>query len=294
MDRYATLKLIQTLDPQVDHQRICYLLVGYEFPWDITRALELALLRTFCVPSIAKLLDRTGEFQHRPQKRYDDTGLIVSAMLKWGYDHSQGVAFLQRMNAMHNRYAIANQDFLYVLSTFIYEPIRWCDRFGWRPFCEVEKQACYYFWQTVGDRMGIADIPPDYASFERFNQVYETEHFQYHAANQRVADSTLEMMLAWFPAPLRPLLKPNLYALLDPPLRQALGWPTPPAPLQTLVSQSLRWRSGVLRQLPPRQQADFFVDHRHRSYPEGFTLKQLGPPSLLDELNCDEKQRQVH
>jgi hypothetical protein len=64
---------IQTLDPDRDHQQICHLLAGYEFPWDMTRALELPLLRTFCVPSIAKLLDRTGEFHHHGQKRYDDT-----------------------------------------------------------------------------------------------------------------------------------------------------------------------------------------------------------------------------
>lgn len=134
MDREATLRTIQTLDPERDHQRICYLLAGYEFPWDVTRALELALLRTFCVPSIAKLLDRTGEFKHRPQKRSDDTDLIVSVILKWGYDAPRGAAFLQRMHAMHGRYAIANANFLYVLSTFIYEPMRWCDRFSWRPF----------------------------------------------------------------------------------------------------------------------------------------------------------------
>ena len=42
-----------------------HLSFGYEFSWDSVRALEIALYRTYCIPSISKLLDSTGEFyQH--------------------------------------------------------------------------------------------------------------------------------------------------------------------------------------------------------------------------------------
>ncbi len=53
-------------------------LAGELFSWDLNRALELALLKTFCVPSISGLLARTGEFEQRPRKRYDDTGLMLA------------------------------------------------------------------------------------------------------------------------------------------------------------------------------------------------------------------------
>ena len=66
------------LDPLVLER--CRDLVGTKFPWDINRALELALLKTFCLPSISGLLHKTGEFEERPRKRYDDTALIVSAV----------------------------------------------------------------------------------------------------------------------------------------------------------------------------------------------------------------------
>ena len=66
--RYAILEEIRRLDPERDHQRIVFLSTCYEFPFDTTRALEFALFRTFCVPSIAALLDRTGEFQ-QPRRR---------------------------------------------------------------------------------------------------------------------------------------------------------------------------------------------------------------------------------
>jgi hypothetical protein len=67
------MRQIATLDPQRDHRQIVFLLTAYVFPWDIERALEFALFRTYAVPSISGLLCKTGEFVRRPRKRYDDT-----------------------------------------------------------------------------------------------------------------------------------------------------------------------------------------------------------------------------
>ena len=287
MGRYDTARQIEGLDPERDAIAICHLLAGYEFPWDITRALEVALLRTFCVPSIARLLDQTGEFRHHTQKRYDDTGIIVSELFKWGYVHPRGQAFLQRMNGFHGRFPIANDDYLYVLSTFIYEPVRWCDRFGWRRLSEGEKQAMYYFWAAVGERMGIAGIPNSYSGFETYNQSYEQAHFTYTAANQRVADATRAMLLGWFPVGLRSLVNPAIPALLDQPLLSALGWQPAPAPITQLLENSLQVRSRLLRKLPPRSLPDFFADQSIRSYPQGYTLGDIGPDALLADLNSN-------
>ncbi len=284
MDRHATLRRIQRLDPERDHQAICHLLAGYEFPWDVTRALEVALLRTFCIPSVSRLLDQTGEFRYHAQKRYDDTGIVVSEVLKHGYDSPRGAAFIERMNAIHRHYAIANADFLYVLSTFVYEPIRWVDRFGWRPFCEQERLACYAFWRAIGDRMGIQDIPPTYAAFEQFNREFEAQHFAYTPSNQRVADATRRLLLSWFPAATRPLVDWGLPCLLDPPLLQALGWQPTPTAVQRVAATALKARSRLLRRLPPRTTPDFFVDQSIRSYPEGYTVADIGPDGLRSRL----------
>lgn len=277
---------IEQLDPVQDHVEIARLLAGYEFPWDITRALEIALFRTFCVPSVSQLLDRTGEFQHRPQKRYDDTGLIVSEILKWGYDSEPGAAAIARMNHIHGHFPISNEDFRYVLSTFIYEPIRWIERFGWRSLSITEKQALFYFWQAVGDRMNIHEIPETYASFEQFNQAYEQQHFRYSDSNRRVGDATLSMLVGWFPKPLQPAVRPSVYVLLDDSMRRAFGYPTPPEELCWAIAQTLRFRGWMMRSLPPRTTPDFFVDSTLRSYPHGFTLADVGPPSMRSRLNA--------
>ncbi len=90
MSRYAILRAIQKLDPEKDDQRIVFLSSRFDFPFDTTRALEFALFRTFCVPRISALLDRTAEFRVRAQKRYDDTDIIVSELMEWGYDSERG------------------------------------------------------------------------------------------------------------------------------------------------------------------------------------------------------------
>lgn len=286
--RQVTAKRIQAMDPEQEAIAICHLLAGYEFPWDITRALEIALLRTFCSPAIASLLDKTGEFAHHTQKRYDDTGIIVSELFKWGYHHPRGQAFLQRMNAIHQHYPIKNEDYLYVLSTFIYEPVRWIEQFGWRQLSAQEKRAMYVFWRDVGIRMSIVDIPPTYEAFEVYNQDYEKTRFVYAEANQRVADATRQMLLSWFPWGVRSQVNRAIPALLDSRLLTALGWEPTPTQLTALLKKILQLRSRLLRQLPPRQLPSFFVDQSIRSYPDGYTLDRIGPDALMPLEAIDE------
>ncbi len=196
-DRYAIRDYIRTLDPERDCQEIGYLDTCYEFPWDTTRSLEFALFRTFGVAKGSPLLVNTGEFLKRTQKRYDDTVLILSEILEHGYDSERGRAALRRMNQQHGRYPIPNDEYLYTLSTFIFEPIRWNDRFGWRKLMDNEKLAAYFAWREIGKRMNIHDIPQSYEAFEKFNVDYERANFRYAPDNNQLAIVTRDLMLSW-------------------------------------------------------------------------------------------------
>lgn len=284
--RRRRLEHIRRHDPRRSHQRIVYWDVCYEFPFDTTRALELALFRTYCVPSISGLLDRTGEFRQRPQKRYDDTDLIVSELMEWGYDSPRGAQALARMNHIHGRFKIPNEDFLYVLSTFVFEPIRWNARFGWRPMCEQEKLAMFYFWREVGNRMGIRDIPQSYAAFERFNVEFERRHFVFAESNRRIGIATRELFVGWFPAPFKPLVRRVIHALLDEPVRQAFGFPKPPLGLRSCVIGALKLRALVLRFWPARRKPRLRTQTAHPSYPQGYSLEQIGPPYVCRPGLC--------
>lgn len=284
MSRYAILHAIERLDPEKDHQRIIFLSTCYDFPFDTTRALEFALFRTFCVPSISALLDRTGEFSKRSQKRYDDTDIIVSELLEWGYDSERGKRALRRLNQVHGRFAIANEDFLYVLSTFIFEPIRWNERFGWRLLCEQERLGYFYFWREVGRRMNIRDIPADYRVFERFNMDYERQHYRFTEANRRVGGATRELFVSWFPSFLAPVVRSTIYALLDDRLIESFGFPQSSRLMRWLVPGALRLRAGFARWLPPLKKPRLRTEMGHPTYPDGYMIEHLGPPGTNPSL----------
>lgn len=258
-------------------QEIVRRLACHDFPWDMTRSLELALFRTYCSPRISGLLHATGEFERCPQKRYDDTDIIVSELMEWGYDSARGQAALARMNAIHGRFKIANEEFLYVLSTFAFEPIRWLDRFGWRAPTEEEKQALFVFWREVGLRMGIHDIPQERDAFERFSREYERIHFRYSDTNRRIGVATRELFASWFPRVLRPLVRRTVHALLDPVMREAFGFPEPGRLMSPLAVESLRLRARLLRWLPRRKAPRLRTAMRRPSYPGGYAIGDIGP-----------------
>jgi hypothetical protein len=278
MSRSVIRDEIRRLDPERDHQRIVFLSTCFDFPFDTTRALEFALFRTFGVPRISSLLDRTGQFRNQAQKRYDDTDILVSELLEWGYDSQRGERAIRRINQLHGRFSIRNEDFLYVLSTFIFEPIRWNARFGWRPLCDQERLAYFFFWREVGHRMQIKDLPADYDSFEHFNRAYERRNFRFSEANQRTGLATREMFVSWMPRPLAPIVRSAIHALMDDTLIEAFQFPRPSRVMRWLVPAILRVRARLLRVFPPRRHPRLRTGMRRSTYPEGYMIERIGPP----------------
>jgi len=271
------LREILTLDPERDAARIVHIDTVYEFPFDTTRSLEFALFRTFGSPAISGLLDQTQEFALRAQRRYDDTDLILSTIVEAGYDSDEGRRAIRRMNRLHRRFDIANEDFLYVLSTFVYEPIRWNRRFGWRLMVEQERLATFHYWREVGRRMAIKEIPETYEELERYNVEYERANFRYAESNTRVARASRDMFLAWFPGLPKRLGSHAIASLMDDRLREAIGFPDPPRAMKRAVAGALRARARALRPLPPRRKPKLRTELRHRTYPQGYELEALGP-----------------
>jgi hypothetical protein len=279
MSRSRVLEEILRLDPERDHQRICYLSACYDFPWDTARSLELALFRTFCVPRMSRIMVSTGEFVQRAQKRYDDTVLILAELLEWGYDSERGRTAQRTMNRLHGLYPIRNEDYLYVLSTFVFEPIRWNARFGWRQLVEQEKRASFHYWRAVGKRMGIKAIPETYEELERYNVQYEQAEFRYAESNRIIADATREAFRQWFPSPLRRLVDQAIYALLDTAALDAFGYPHPSPATRRLVESGLKLRANALRLFPRRRLPKLLTQRRHRTYPRGYRVEELGAPA---------------
>jgi hypothetical protein len=277
--RYARRDALSRRNPETECHEIYRQLGTLEFPWDFYQALSFALFRTYAVPSIGRLLDQTGEFAARAQKRYDDTVLILDAVLEYGFDHPTGRAAIRRMNQMHGAYPISNDDLRYVLAAFVVVPVRWIRNYGWRELTDVELRACVAYYRRLGSLMGIRDIPSDFTGFERLLDNYEAERFRRNVSSRRIADATLDLM-ATFPAQrLLPdaWVRKGSYAVMDPALVEALGYPPPGRWLAAAVHGALRARGAVVRLLPPRRRPVYASRRADvRTYRPGYDVTTLG------------------
>lgn len=279
MGRWAYRDRNARLDPEVDFVEIVRTIATLEFPWDVNQALGFALFRTYAVPSIGGLLDRTGEFTERVAKRYDDTVLLLDAVLEHGPDSAPGRTAVRRINQMHGLYDISNDDMRYVLSTFVVMPIRWLDAYGWRPLTDVEKVASANYYRRLGALMGIRDVPATWQEFSALLDEYEAAHFGWDPGARRVADATLALLATQSPNDKLPkaLVDRMSYALMDPPLLAAFDYPRQPRLVERVVRGGLALRGRVVRRLPPRRTPFYGRDLPSiTSYPGGYDLERLG------------------
>lgn len=280
MERYDRLRQILRMDPEADCHEIYRLIAVYEFPWDVTRALELALFRTYAVPSIGRLLAETAELTERSQKRYDDTSLLLDAVVEHGFDSTEGRTAIRRINRMHRSYDISDDDMRYVLCTFVVVPKRWLDAFGWRRLTEHELQALAHYYRTLGRHMGIPQPPRIYAEFEEYLDTYEEAHFGWDEGARSVSDATLRLMGSWYPRPLAPLARGAAMALLDDALLRAFRYDPPADHVRRLVRTAVRLRGRGVRLLPPRRRPHYARQNpeirSYPGYPRGYRVADLG------------------
>ena len=272
---------IASLDAQADCQRIVFLLSAYEFPFDMTRALEIALFHTYGSRSVSRLLDRTGQFSAQGQKRYDDTNLLIAQFMEAGWDDDPGARAMARMNAIHSHFRIPNDDFLFVLWTFIDFPIAWMSDFGWRRFTAHESLAWFNYWIGVGQRMGLADLPASKADYDAFVTSYEAREFVPDPASANVANATVAIFEGWLPRWLRFAVKPAAACLVRPQFLRATDFKSPSPVLDALLRGVLKLRARVKSLVSIERYPYLLADKTYRSYPQGRPeIDAVGPDNL--------------
>lgn len=260
-----------------------HLLTAYEFPFDITRALELALFHTYASPRVSGLLARTGEFERHGQKRYDDTSRLIGQFMESGYDSDKGQRAIAHMNLIHSHYRIDNADYLFVLATFVFYPIDWLNQYGWRKLTNSEELAFFYFFREVGRRMNLSELPDTIADLQAFVDAYEAKYFRYTESNQRIADATVKIVQGWFPRFLHPMVQPTFSALIPEKLRLAFGYQRPPGWFTGLAQGALWLRKWPLRWITFKPYPYLIEKSSFRYYPAGPPdIEAVGPDKIIN------------
>ncbi|KZT32413.1 hypothetical protein SISSUDRAFT_1055557 [Sistotremastrum suecicum HHB10207 ss-3] len=252
-------------------QKIVHIASLYEFPFVYIKSLEFALFKTYGIGTISKLLLKTGQLSKKENasRRYVDTSILIASMVLYplygpgsGTEATntmdvdpRGALALARINYIHRLYpTITNEEFLYTLALFVFEPISWINRFEWRKVTQFECEAFFILWVELGRRMGIQNIPDSLADLETWRNEYEEKHMKPSPINQEVASHTITLLLHDVPPVLKPLGRRIIYSLLETRLREAMMFPEQPKLLIGFVHGLLRVRAFFIKHfLLPRE-----------------------------------------
>lgn len=273
-DRFARRNRILTLDPEADAREIIGLFYA-DFRSVMLPQGFNGFMMTFAAPRISRVLAQTGEIENRVAKRIIDTILLSREVMEHGFAPGPGRDAARRVNAMHRRYDIHDDDFVVVGCDEALCGLELAERFGWRAVTDHERLALrnYYDLQSraYGSRRGL---PPDMAAMRRFWSDYLDAQARFEPQNRRLADATLGFFLGLFPRWMRPAARVLLLGQLDPRIVTACGLRARTAPERWLAHAMLR---AMGRKDPvPDGAPDDLQRLVALAYPDGWRVEDLG------------------
>ena len=162
--------------------------------------------------------------------------------------------------------------------------MRWIDEFGWRPLDPLELNAIALFTTRFGELMGIRGLPTTYDGYLRAAARLRARALRVRPG--RTSGSPRRRIADRGARPRRgaaaPLVRRVSIALMDEPLRDALGLPAQPAWLVAPYAAGCgcgRSRCGSR----PRAREPYAT--AATTYPHGYPSPTSAPP-MLDALNA--------
>ncbi|KAJ6589006.1 hypothetical protein B0H19DRAFT_1102450 [Mycena capillaripes] len=211
--KYSAKFRAKTLTPE-EAQEVIQLSFMYDMPTLAKYSLAFALFKTYAIPTISKLLLDTKQLasQALVARRYTDTQILIATWMACplagrlvnaepgapANDPRASIA-LARVNWLHSKYKISNEDYLYTLGLFAFEPATWIARYGWRPLSPLERYASFVYWAEVGRKMNIKNIPSTAEEFQAWLLAYEEEHMVPAQSSHDVAEYTTDELLFMVP-----------------------------------------------------------------------------------------------
>jgi len=165
----------------------------------------------------------------RVGKRYADTTVLVGEFLVNDIDSERACIALNRMNWIHSRYGnkIQMDQMVYTLCLLTCEALQWIDQYDWRKTVALEKHASWVFWNEVGRRMGLENVPPSFEACAAFIEDFETRNMAPSKDNALIAEGIFSLYASTIPAVLTPMVRIVLTAFMDNRLIDAFKLSTP-------------------------------------------------------------------
>jgi hypothetical protein len=274
-DRYARFREAERLDLESQYWQITRLFLA-DFQSVMISQLYQGFLTTFAVPRMSRVLAGTGEIGERTAKRAIDTALLTRAVFLDGVDTGDGLRAARRVNAMHRRYPIAQEDLTAVGVDAALTQIRLATEFGWRPVLVKEMDAVRRCFEEITKAYGgRLEFPGSIEAMEAFWSRYKREQFAFEPQNRELTVAITGWFLGLVPRPVRPALRLALIGTADRDVLEATGIRAPNSVEKRIARVIVR--RGIGSRDPMSDGAPEALDVLARSvYPDGYAIEQLG------------------
>jgi len=197
----------------------------------------IALLKTMSISHLVVQLYGDSQLNRQTYERLNKTRDFIKALITSGIDSEQSTSVFAHINRMHSNLPASNDDFLYVLSTFILEPIRFNRQFSTTQLTKEAIDTLLGFWKEVGSRMNINNIPLSEAQWKAFQIDYEASHQIYSLEGEDLAKKSLNQVVRLsLPFGLRRVAKQLIIGALTDKTRITLGLNKPWLPARLYLS----------------------------------------------------------
>jgi 2-polyprenyl-6-methoxyphenol hydroxylase-like FAD-dependent oxidoreductase len=276
---YTILRRLARLDPGRENEEYMRLSSGVLLgdPILVHGGLLVGFARQMAVPSIARVVYRggRGDMLVDSARRHDDTLTILGEIVRSGHSSPQGQAAIARMERIHSRFAITDEEKRYTLATFIFEGPRAARRLGLR-MSRAEREARWHFWRGVAEQMPLSGLPATAEEFLRWTLGYEREHWRYTDGGRAVVETMFDdWTTRWFPPRARRLGRHVLLVLMGEELRAVLRLEAPSRHVERLLPAALQAYILVTLLRPLRTDRSW-VDHFGRRHGAAVDLERVG------------------
>jgi hypothetical protein len=227
---------------------------------------------------------------NRVGKRYADTTVLVGEFLVNDIDSERACVAINRMNWIHSRYGsqIKMDQMVYTLCLLTCEALQWIDKYDWRQTTALEKHASWVFWNEVGQRMGLEDVPLSFEECAAFIEDFETRNMAPTNDNALIAKGVFALYASTVPAFLGPVVRAVITAFMDSRLSGAFMLPTQRTPLiQPVLVFLLAVRKHFVRHfmLPRYSTLQVFGEENAAGY-RPMLFWEIEPWYVADAKSC--------
>ena len=175
-DRYARLRRIEELDLKNDHVEIAQLFLA-DFRSVFIGFSYAGFMTTFAAPRMSRILHSTGQITKKFEKRAVDTAIFASELVQNGFGTPKGREIAKAVSAMHARYDIDQEDFIFIACDSAVFAVEMAERFGWRAVTDKERNAVgMFFGRQARAFGGRQPVPKTYAEMRAFlDNCYNTQ-----------------------------------------------------------------------------------------------------------------------